>query len=537
MALLRRPTVSRDLENIDTGVNSKAKSHVTIRRAVLEEIGNRVTTRAVQGAKKPQNTKVPVQSNKTNVNKQLKPIASVKPVQMQMLAPKSLSPTPEDVSMREENLCQAFSDALLCKIEDIDNEDWENPQLCSDYVKDIYQYLRQLEVVQSISPHFLEGRDINGRMRAILVDWLVQVHSKFRLLQETLYMCVAIMDRFLQVQPVSRKKLQLVGITALLLASKYEEMFSPNIEDFVYVTDNAYTSSQIREMETSILKELKFELGRPLPLHFLRRASKAGEVDVEQHTLAKYLMELTLIDYDMVHYHPSKIAAAASCLSQKVQPVSRKKLQLVGITALLLASKYEEMFSPNIEDFVYVTDNAYTSSQIREMETSILKELKFELGRPLPLHFLRRASKAGEVDVEQHTLAKYLMELTLIDYDMVHYHPSKIAAAASCLSQKVLGQGKWLWCNAEGCGRIPEGTDVLSQRNLKQQYYTGYTESEVTDVMQHMAKNVVKVNENLTKFIAVKNKYASSKLLKISTIPQLNSKAIKDLAGPLMGRS
>lgn len=60
-------------------------------------------------------------------------------------------------------------------------------------------------------------------------------------------MFVAIMDRFLQVQPVSRKKFQLVGITALLLASKYEEMFSPNIEDFVYITDNAYTSAQIRD--------------------------------------------------------------------------------------------------------------------------------------------------------------------------------------------------------------------------------------------------------------------------------------------------
>ncbi|XP_037358486.1 G2/mitotic-specific cyclin-B2 [Talpa occidentalis] len=396
MALLQRPTVSSDLENINTGVNSKAKSHVTIRRAVLEEIGNRVSTRATQVAKKAQNTKVPVQPTKmTNVNKQLKPTASVKPVQM--LAPKGPPPVPEDVSMKEESLCQAFSDALLCKIEDIDNEDRENPQLCSDYVKDIYQYLRQLEVLQSIHPHFLDGRDINGRMRAILVDWLVQVHSKFRLLQETLYMCIAIMDRFLQ-----------------------------------------------------------------------------------------------------------------------VQPVSRKKLQLVGITALLLASKYEEMFSPNIEDFVYITDNAYTSSEIREMETLILKELKFELGRPLPLHFLRRASKAGEVDVEQHTLAKYLMELTLIDYDMVHYHPSKVAAAASCLSQKVLGQGKW---------------------NVKQQYYTGYTENEVLEVMQHMAKNVVKVNENLTKFIAIKNKYASSKLLKISIIPQLNSKAIKELASPLMGQS
>ncbi|XP_005393891.1 PREDICTED: G2/mitotic-specific cyclin-B2 isoform X1 [Chinchilla lanigera] len=388
--------VSSDLDNIDTGVNSKAKSHVTVRRAVLEEIGNRVTTRGAQAAKKAQNTRAPGQlARATNVSK-LKPTASVKPVQMEMLAPKGPSPTPEDVSMKEENLCQAFSDTLLCKVEDIDTEDWENPQLCSDYVKDIYQYLRQLEVLQSISPRFLDGRDINGRMRAILVDWLVQVHSKFRLLQETLYMCVAIMDRFLQ-----------------------------------------------------------------------------------------------------------------------AQPVSRKKLQLVGITALLLASKYEEMFSPNIEDFVYITDNAYTSAQIREMETLILKELKFELGRPLPLHFLRRASKAGEVDVEQHTLAKYLMELTLTDYDMVHYHPSKVAAAASCLSQKVLGQGKW---------------------TLKQQYYTGYSEGEVLEVMQHMAKNVVKVNENLTKFIAVRNKYASGRLLKVSTIPQLNSRAVRDLASALVAR-
>lgn len=392
MALLRRPKVSTNLDSIDTGVSTKAKSHVTTRRTVLEEIGNKVT---IKGTQKAQNTKVPVQTSKaTHVCKQVKPTASVRPVQMEKLVPKDPSTT-EDISMKEETFCQAFSDALLCKIEDIDSEDNENPQLCSDYVKDIYQYLRQLEVVQCISPHFLDGRDINGRMRAILVDWLVQVHAKFRLLQETLYMCVAIMDRFLQ-----------------------------------------------------------------------------------------------------------------------VQPVCRKKLQLVGITALLLASKYEEMFSPHIEDFVYITDNAYTSSQIREMETMILKELKFELGRPLPLHFLRRASKAGEVDVQQHTLAKYLMELTLTDYDMVHYYPSKVAAAASCLSQKVLGQGKW---------------------NVKQRHYTGYSENEVLDVMQHMAKNVKKVNENLTKFLAIKNKYASSKLLKISTIAQLNSKTIQELASPLMG--
>ncbi len=83
-----------------------------------------------------------------------------------------------------------------------------------------------------------------------------------------------------QVQEVSRNKLQLVGVTAMLLASKYEEMYAPEISDFVYITDNAYTKSDIRKMECLILSSLDFNLGRPLPLHFLRRNSKAGEASI-----------------------------------------------------------------------------------------------------------------------------------------------------------------------------------------------------------------------------------------------------------------
>lgn len=80
-----------------------------------------------------------------------------------------------------------------------------------------------------------------------------------------------------------------------------------------------------------------------------------------------------------------------------MQEVSRSKLQLVGVTAMLVASKYEEMYAPEIADFVYITDNAYSKSDIRKMEILILKTLEFNLGRPLPLHFLRRNSKAGQV--------------------------------------------------------------------------------------------------------------------------------------------
>ena len=84
--------------------------------------------------------------------------------------------------------------------------------------------------------------------------------------------------------------------------------------------------------------------------------------------------------------------------------IKRNKLQLVGVTAMFLASKVEEMYAPEINDFVYITDNAYTAGDIRQMELKILNTLGFNFSRPLPLHFLRRNS--GDVDVQQHTLAK-----------------------------------------------------------------------------------------------------------------------------------
>ncbi|XP_053128009.1 G2/mitotic-specific cyclin-B2 isoform X7 [Hemicordylus capensis] len=195
------------------------------------------------------------------------------------------------------------------------------------------------------------------------------------------------------------------------------------------------------------------------------------------------------------------------------QPVSRKELQLVGVTAMLLAAKYEEIYVPSIVDFVYITDQAYTPAQIRAMERKILKELDFGLGRPLPLHFLRRAAKVCEATAELYMLAKYLMELTLVDYAMVHYNPSAIAAAALCLSQKVFAQGRW---------------------NLQLCYHTGYEEEGLAPVMQHMAKNVVRVDRNLTRHVAVKTKYASSQFMRISTAPQLNSSTLKDLAAQLL---
>jgi len=211
-----------------------------------------------------------------------------------------------------------FENSRKAGVEDIDAKDVNNPQLCAEFVNDIYQYMLHLESVYSIRPQYLKDSSLKSKMRSILVDWLIQVHHRFQLLQETLYLTIAVLDRFLQISEVPRAKLQLAGVTAMLIASKYEEMYAPEVSDFEYITDKAFTTSQILSMEVLMLKTLDFNLGRPLPIHFLRRDSKAAQVDAEHHNLAKYLLELALVDYDMCHVPPSKVAAAALYLSMQI---------------------------------------------------------------------------------------------------------------------------------------------------------------------------------------------------------------------------
>ncbi|XP_025076789.1 G2/mitotic-specific cyclin-B-like isoform X2 [Pomacea canaliculata] len=290
---------------------------------------------------------------------------------------------PMDIS---EDKADAFSGGLM-SVEDIDANDFDNPQLVSEYVNDIYDYMRSLERKFAVRPNYLEGAEITGKMRGILIDWLCQVHHRFHLLQETLYLTVAVIDRYLQEKPVTRNRLQLVGVTAMLLSSKYEEMFAPEVADFVYITDNAYTKADIREMERDILRTLKFSFGKPLCLHFLRRNSKAGQVDALKHTLAKYLMELTITEYDMVHYLPSHIAASALYLAMKIldgspwtdtlafySTYTEEQLQPL---AAKLASLVVKSFSGKLTAIrtKYSTSKLMKISQIPELKSSIVTDL------------------------------------------------------------------------------------------------------------------------------------------------------------------
>jgi len=124
----------------------------------------------------------------------------------------------------------------------------------------------------------LAGQQTNERMRQVLVDWLVEVQSQFKLLQETLHSTVEILDRYMAIEGknVGKSKLQLVGVSAMFLAAKIEEMYAPACADFVYITDNAYTEQEIKAQELKVVRALEFNLSQPVSLNFLRRYSKAG---------------------------------------------------------------------------------------------------------------------------------------------------------------------------------------------------------------------------------------------------------------------
>lgn len=90
--------------------------------------------------------------------------------------------------------------------------------------------------------------DINHSMRAILVDWLVEVAEEYKLLPQTLYLTINYIDRFLSVMSVLRGKLQLVGTACMLVAAKFEEIYPPDVSDFVFITDDTYTTKQVKTL-------------------------------------------------------------------------------------------------------------------------------------------------------------------------------------------------------------------------------------------------------------------------------------------------
>eukprot|EP00276_Gloeochaete_wittrockiana_P007398 CAMPEP_0184667264 /NCGR_PEP_ID=MMETSP0308-20130426/66306_1 /TAXON_ID=38269 /ORGANISM="Gloeochaete witrockiana, Strain SAG 46.84" /LENGTH=398 /DNA_ID=CAMNT_0027112353 /DNA_START=215 /DNA_END=1411 /DNA_ORIENTATION=- len=314
-------------------------------RKALGEISNTFTTQSLtgkDGAKKASAipTKRPASSNIGTVARARPTTRAVAVTTSAVAAPKQqtiVAPEPDaSFSSRMASAMEidmpaapaAVSDLsadLKARVDQIDAGDRNDAQCVSEYINDIFQYLKQLETSDAAPANYMASQtDINERMRAILVDWLVEVHLKFKLLPETLFLTINLIDRFLAIRPVTRQKLQLVGVTASLIASKFEEIYPPEVRDFVYICDKAYSREEILEMESTMLSTLGFNLSLPTARMFLPRmlklsgalASSAAPKELEE--TAQFLLELTLQEYKFLKYTPSHVASSALYIALKL---------------------------------------------------------------------------------------------------------------------------------------------------------------------------------------------------------------------------
>eukprot|EP01123_Difflugia_compressa_P007740 TRINITY_DN213_c0_g1_i3.p1 TRINITY_DN213_c0_g1~~TRINITY_DN213_c0_g1_i3.p1 ORF type:complete len:372 (-),score=93.40 TRINITY_DN213_c0_g1_i3:333-1346(-) len=199
----------------------------------------------------------------------------------------------------------------------LDESDRDDPQCVVEYVGDIFTYFIQKEISQRINPGFMGIQtDVNEKMRAILIDWMIDVQYSLKLLPETLYLSINILDHFLSLTPIRRDQLQLVGISSMVIACKYEEIFPPECNDFIYISDNITTHDHILHMERIILTTLRFSLTFVSPLDFLRRYSRLANSNYTVHSLCKYLIETMLLDVNMTYYLPSMLAAGSVYLAR-----------------------------------------------------------------------------------------------------------------------------------------------------------------------------------------------------------------------------
>lgn len=291
---------------VDIGTDSK----VTDKQSKLEEQTNQPIERRLtrqQSFKKIKELLLEEQPVQKNQPLQLQPVntqANINTTNIKLNTKTVISRIPRLREVEEE------------PIEDIDKSSAESRdaifQVC-DVAKDIYSYMYELEEVQSVKEDFLKEQKIfTPKVRQRLVRWMMDLSIKLELLPETMYMTISIIDRYFDTVIVKQQNhVQLVALGCMLVASKYEEIYPPDVNDLMTSAENAYTRRDIMRMEIEILEKLNFDLGKPIPLAFLRRFSKAAHCDMRMHSIAKFFMEISLPEYECAHWKPSFLAAAA----------------------------------------------------------------------------------------------------------------------------------------------------------------------------------------------------------------------------------
>lgn len=305
-ALGAKDTNKRDTTDTkQSGSGSGALSGGQMKRSSTQKS---VQSETAAVSEEPPRKKVDIEKNLVKTEKAEESVANVK------------TETETDVKAENEaDLNETEIKQALDEVVDLDVEDLYDPLMVAEYAVEIFDYLRELELTTMPNPEYMDHQEeLEWKMRGILVDWLIEVHTRFRLLPETLFLAVNIIDRFLSAEVVALDRLQLVGVTAMFIAAKYEEVLSPHVATLSHVADETFSDKEILDAERHVLAVLNYDISYPNPMNFLRRISKADNYDIETRTLGKYLTEVSLLDHRFMCYRQSHVAASAMYLARLI---------------------------------------------------------------------------------------------------------------------------------------------------------------------------------------------------------------------------
>jgi hypothetical protein len=206
-------------------------------------------------------------------------------------------------------------------IEDADRlGDPDDPLDCHDFDLEVYHFMRSAEMSNLPSPDvFSNQTGVTPRMRATVVDWLVEVHRKLRMHTDTLYLTVMLIDQYLTVNTIDKTDLQRLGCAALLLAAKSGELHPPTVLDLVELSEQSFSIDALKQMEASLFASVQFHVDPVLPSMFLKRFLRLTKTDLRLSMLSHFILETSLLEAEFIGMVPSKLAAAAICLATALE--------------------------------------------------------------------------------------------------------------------------------------------------------------------------------------------------------------------------
>ncbi|CAJ0586373.1 unnamed protein product, partial [Mesorhabditis spiculigera] len=263
--------------------------------------------------------------------------------------------------------------------------------LCPDYAEDVIPYLRSVERSFALEPNFLQEAQVKPKHRAILIDWVVQVHHRWAWHPESLALAVHLIDQYLAKIPIDRKDMQLLSMAALFIAGKFEETHLPEMQEFEYMSANSFTRDDIYKYEQRLLRSINFTLCRPAPITFLRAHFTELAVPSIVHQRAQYLIELCFQTYELCHLLPSHMALVSLALSATLYGhklnVARFREE-VGMTVVAYDAAVAALATAIIDNQnqqrIVGIKNKYTEqvyNKVSEFDAATLKEIELTDGR------------------------------------------------------------------------------------------------------------------------------------------------------------